>query len=111
MIDLLASEAEQQIIDSVAGFLAEKLPVTRLRPGSDGERRMEAGLSAEHWRDMARLSHGDPATLELHTGGWSGNEDIIDKLSDTLFWMICWESTRRGGHYYFEIPKYLQGGE
>ena len=64
-----------------------------------------------HWRDMARLSHGDPATLELHTGGWSGNEDIIDKLSDTLFWMICWESTRRGGHYYFEIPKYLQGGE
>lgn len=55
MIDLLASEAEQQIIDSVAGFLAEKFPVTRLRPGSDGERRMEAGLSAEHWRDIASL--------------------------------------------------------
>ena len=57
-----------------------------------------------HWRDMARLSHGDPAILELHTCGWSGNEEIIDALMGTMFWMMCWESSRRGGHYYFEIP-------
>ena len=30
--------------------------------------------------------------LELHTGGWSGNESII-----------CWIKSQRGGHYWFEI--------
>jgi len=41
--------------------------------------------------------------LELHTGGWSGNELIIDALKKTTFWMLYWTMSRRGGHYYFEI--------
>jgi hypothetical protein len=42
--------------------------------------------------------------LELHTGGWSGNEDIVEALqNNTLFWMMWWWKTERGGHYYFEI--------
>ena len=42
--------------------------------------------------------------LELHTGGWSGNEDIIEALQKhKLFWMMWWCKTERGGHYYFEI--------
>lgn len=40
--------------------------------------------------------------LELHTGGWSGNEDLIYSLRKTFFWTFCWESSRRGGHYYFD---------
>lgn len=40
--------------------------------------------------------------LELHTGGWSGNESIIEVLQGTPFWYIYWESSRRGGHYYFD---------
>ena len=42
--------------------------------------------------------------LELHTGGWSGNEDIIDALQDNMFWLLCWNESRRGGHYKFEMP-------
>jgi hypothetical protein len=42
--------------------------------------------------------------MELHTGGWSGNEDIIETLKQTWFWRFNWEGSRRGGHYYFEIP-------
>jgi len=42
--------------------------------------------------------------LELHTGGWSGNEDIITALGKTIFWSIFWEKSKRGGHYYFKIP-------
>ena len=42
--------------------------------------------------------------LELHTIGWSGNEDIIEALLSnkkiTAMWYTKWE---RGGHYYFEI--------
>jgi hypothetical protein len=43
--------------------------------------------------------------LELHTGGWSGNEDIIAALQENrLFWMFYWQKSERGGHYYFKIP-------
>lgn len=46
--------------------------------------------------------------LYLSTGGWSGNEDIIDALqSNHVFWSMCWLETRRGGHYTFEIKECL----
>jgi len=42
--------------------------------------------------------------LELHTAGWSGNEDIIEALQDNdMFWMMYWMKSVRGGHYYFRI--------
>jgi len=44
--------------------------------------------------------------LELHTGGWSGNEEIIRTVKSNI-WLtnfrmryVMW---RTGGHYYFEI--------
>ena len=40
--------------------------------------------------------------LELHTGGWSGNEDIINSLTKNIFWTVYWIKTERGGHYYFK---------
>ena len=45
--------------------------------------------------------------LELHTGGWSGNdanEDIIGTLQQNYFWTLFWQKSVRGGHYYFEFP-------
>lgn len=40
--------------------------------------------------------------LELHTGGWSGNEDIIFSLErNTMFYCLYWQKSERGGHYYF----------
>lgn len=44
----------------------------------------------------------DGNKLELHTLGWSGNETLIQSLRKTFFWTFCWESLRRGGHYYFD---------
>ena len=50
--------------------------------------------------------------LELHTGGWSGNEDIIQELRKTDLWWLFWVRSDRGGHFYFEIPnKTLKGGD
>ncbi len=40
--------------------------------------------------------------LNLHTGGWSGNETLIGALQQSDFWLLYWESSRRGGHYTFK---------
>jgi len=48
----------------------------------------------------------DGRKFELHTGGWSGNEMIMEALEGNwLFWMMYWQKSKRGGHYYFELPK------
>jgi hypothetical protein len=50
------------------------------------------------------LFHDACMKLELHTAGWSGNEEVIEALQrNFLFWGLCWERETRGGHYYFEI--------
>lgn len=38
----------------------------------------------------------------LSTGGWSGNEEIIDAMHhNIMWWLIFWQQSRRGGHYIF----------
>ncbi len=42
----------------------------------------------------------------ISTGGWSGNEDIIRAMQEnSLFGGVCWVSSKRGGHYVFEVPR------
>lgn len=42
--------------------------------------------------------------LELHTGGWSGNESLVDALLRNRIISALWyKSWNRGGHHYFEI--------
>jgi hypothetical protein len=41
--------------------------------------------------------------LELHTYGWSGNEEIISELKDTDLWLMKFKAHLAGGHYYFKI--------
>jgi len=45
---------------------------------------------------------------EFHTGGWSGNEDIIKAILSNIYLTnlyMKYEMWKRGGHYYFKICK------
>jgi hypothetical protein len=49
--------------------------------------------------------------LTLVTGGWSGCEEVIGRLSNTLFHFAFWESSWRGGKHTYVIPAKLWGHE
>ena len=46
-------------------------------------------------------------TLELTTGGWSENEELIDQIADTMFWLLWWQESKRGGYYKFIYVKVI----
>ncbi len=58
------------------------------------------------WGFSELADDGNEDVFELHTGGWSGNEEIISALAlNQMFWPMCWESSARGGHHIFKVKK------
>ena len=63
-----------------------------------------AGLIAflkEAWSDYGVIRFKGN-TMELVTGGWSGNEQLIAALRKNFFWAARWQSSHRGGLHVFE---------
>jgi hypothetical protein len=51
----------------------------------------------DYWKQRGNI-------ISISTGGWSGNEDLIHALQDNfMVWSLAWVSSRRGGHYVFEV--------
>jgi hypothetical protein len=61
------------------------------------------GLSPEE----AVVTHADPgdAFIRFATGGWSGNESLIDEFrSNQICWAFTWRLSSRGGCHIFQYP-------
>ena len=64
----------------------------------------------EEARTMWVVEHGcycvEADSYHFNTGGWSGNEEIIDALQrNAMFWARCWEMSKRGGEHVFRLPE------
>lgn len=59
------------------------------------------------WGDLPKhIVTGPVHHWGMATWGWSGNEDLIGAMMENnLFWLTAWQSSRRGGHYTFEIAE------
>ena len=67
---------------------------------------------AEPWRYVDLIKKGwaykdyiweEGKKVFISTGGWSGNESIIEAMRQNMFWWVFWENHRRGGHFTFEM--------
>lgn len=77
-------------------------------------------IRSKHWADdcAALLSYvrkcwafrdyftSNGGYYQVSTAGWSGNERVIEALqANKRFWRMCWQESKRGGHYKFEIRR------
>ena len=68
---------------------------------------------AADWGFSLTVEDGEPLSFRegepgyyLSTGAWSGNESVIAALQENqMFWALCWQESRRGGHYKFVVPR------
>ena len=60
----------------------------------------------EHYGIIKRRNKLGHNILELHTGGWSSNEETITqaKYIFDFEWNLCIQKWERGGHYYLKNP-------
>lgn len=59
-----------------------------------------------HWPEMWDRERDtdsmDQEIFSVVTGGWSGNESIIEAIQEnTIMWTLLWYQSTRGGHYLF----------
>jgi len=56
------------------------------------------------WEDYFVIKEtGKGLWVEIHTGGWSGHEEMIGALQETLFFSLFWKMSKAGGHHYFRV--------
>lgn len=80
----------------------ETLQAIREWPYTDAQGLM--GYCREAWSHYGAWECSG-RTIRIHTGGWSGNESIVEALGANFFWALYWVSSRRGGHYELELPE------
>lgn len=64
------------------------------------------GWYFDNWGFKLKRKYRGIRKLELHTGGWSGNEDTICAITSNIYlthFKMRYVKWYTGGHHYFEI--------
>lgn len=85
-------------------FIREYVPDDSLTLIHFVERVLIDGWWMPDWGFRLHKKYKGKRKLELHTGGWSGNEETISALLSNIYFRTYYVMWRTGGHYYFEIP-------
>lgn len=91
---------------------ARELQRIRNCPVMDKAEWFEAVRAA--WSHAYGQMSTDGRRVELVTGGWSGNEEVIGVMHECpALWLMTWVMSRRGGYYEFELERgdSEEGGE
>ena len=67
---------------------------------------LQDGWHFSDWGFKLHRKYAGKRKLELHTGGWSGNEEIISAIVNNVYltsFKMKYKKWHTGGHYYFEI--------
>jgi len=66
---------------------------------------LESAWWMPDWGFKLHKKYKGKTKLELHTGGWSGNEEIMSAIESNLILGLYLRHTmwKRGGHYYYEF--------
>ena len=89
-------------------FIKKYIPDKSLPTFSFAKDILPDGWWASIWGYKLHRKYKDKFKLELHTGGWSGNEETISAIKSNIYLThfnmryIKWIA---GGHYYFEITQ------
>jgi hypothetical protein len=68
--------------------------------------RYAEALSVEKCTDDDRFPRDHPEVeISFATVGWSGNENIISSLDDTMFSFMHWYLSKRGGLYVYRVSE------
>lgn len=83
-----------------------------LNPNEEGWDTLVRILHAAWYTGVGEISYDeDTDTVTMYTGGWSGNEDIIDALGHNIFAMSrksLWCDPECPAEYYLRKPEYLR---
>jgi len=69
---------------------------------------LERGWHFSDWGFKLHRKYRGKRKLELHTGGWSGNEETIRVIKENVYlshFKMKYVMWRVGGHHYFEIEE------
>jgi hypothetical protein len=89
-------------LDFIKDYKPEVMPIM------DFLKLLERGWYLSNWGFRLHKKYKGIRKLELHTGGWSGNEITINVILDNIFlkWLhMKYYQWNVGGHYYFEITE------
>ena len=56
------------------------------------------------WGIVRKRAYDGKFSYEMHTGGWSGNESIMQSLRSNMYFYMWWVKSTAGGHHYFRFP-------